>query len=213
MEIIKFADDVVLYKKKFDTNEMHLNALKEAIKHIASADYTKFDNYAYLSDWGSFDYEKEMIPTNGIENFIKLSIKECTELAIKSNKKFNKINVNSWINVVRKEKPKQSNFKKNDEVHLHNHVDLQKKQKSFHPEYTFVYYLQMPDNLSNNEGKLIVADDNDNRYYYMPEEGDLIIMSGYLMHSPEKSIKSTKDRIVIAGNFGIEQSKIVKSII
>jgi hypothetical protein len=140
-------------------------------------------------------------------------MKSCQELKIKDISPFNKVNINSWINVVKRGNPKQDDFKKGGEATLHNHVDLQKSVHSFYPTYTFVYYVQMPDNLVDTEGTLIIGGKDNKRYYYLPEEGDLLIMEGFLPHSPNISPNSTKDRIVIAANVGFENVKKSNSLI
>lgn len=67
-------------------------------------------------------------------------------------------------------------------------------------EWTYVFYVQMPNNLSGNEGKLSFKID-ENEYDILPDEGDIIIFPATLLHKPEMSPNSTQDRIVIGGNF------------
>lgn len=213
MEKIYFEENIEIYKEKIESIDLQKNVLEDCITFLSKAQYMPEDNYSYMMDWGSFDYEKEMIPNNNIDKIIKISITKCVQLAIQRGISFNKININSWINVVKTGNPKQTNFKKGKEVVLHNHVDLQKMLNSFHPTYTFVYYVQMPNNLSDVDGTLIVEGNSGVRYYHLPDESDLIIMDGYLPHSPNRSPNSTKNRIVIAGNVGFETAKNKKSII
>jgi hypothetical protein len=58
----------------------------------------------------------------------------------------------------------------------------------------------MPNNLLNNEGKLLFKV-RDSEYGILPEEGDVIIFPATLLHKPELSPNSTQERIVIGGNF------------
>jgi hypothetical protein len=58
----------------------------------------------------------------------------------------------------------------------------------------------MPNNLSGNEGKLAFKID-ENEYNILPNEGDIIIFPATLVHKPEMSPNSTRDRVVIGGNF------------
>jgi len=213
MEKITFSNGAELYKTNIKSLDLIKSTLEDVKKFLNTAMYMPSDNYTYMTDWGSFDYENEMTVKNSIEKIIKFSITKCYELRSENTEPFNKVNVNSWINVVKTGKPKQKEFKKNDVVVLHNHVDLQRYDNSFYPTYTFVYYVQMPDNLENNEGTLIVEGINGERCYFLPNEGDLVIMGGELPHSPNKSPKSTKDRIVIAGNVGFENAKIKVTLI
>lgn len=213
MEKISFTNGVELYKTNIYSPELIDETFNDVKQFLTTAPYMPSDNYAYMGDWGSFDFENEMKPRNGIEKIIKFGITKCVELRKENNEPFNKVNANSWVNIVKAGKPKQSNFKKNDEVILHNHIDLQKYVESFYPTYTFVFYLQMPDNLEGNEGTLIMAGPDSERCYFLPEPGDLVIMGGALPHSPNKAPNSTKDRIVIAANVGFENAKTKVSLI
>lgn len=214
MEKIIFEENVILYKTKTESRELLKNVLSDVDIFLKSTPYSPKDNYTYMGDWSSFDFQTEANPTNSIEEIIKFGMQSCFELRSEDTSPFNKININSWINVVKKGKPKQDNFKRGEDVvTLHNHIDLQKMVESFYPTYTFVYYVQMPDNLNNNEGTLIIGGKDGQRHYYLPQEGDLLIMEGHLPHSPNKSPNSTKDRIVIAANVGFENTKKIISLI
>lgn len=87
------------------------------------------------------------------------------------------------------------------EAHYHNHL-------RFHPDYetftdwTWVYYVQVPDNCEGAEGKLFFRDDKDHRitHTFFPEEGYIYVFDANLDHLPSLSPKSTKERIVAAGN-------------
>ena len=59
----------------------------------------------------------------------------------------------------------------------------------------------------------IFLDENGKEHFVLPEEGDLIIMHGDLPHAPNHALKSTKDRIVFAGNVGFEMIKKEKSLL
>ena len=207
MEKVLFEDDVFIYKTNVDSDELRNKALADSLDFLSKTQYMPEDNYGYMPDWGSFEYGNDMQTKNGIDEIIKFAVLKCVELEKSNSSKFNKVNVNSWVNVVKAGIPKQSNFKNDKGPVLHNHVNLQKVAESFHPTYTFVYYAQMPNNLSNNDGTLIIGGSNDNRFYYLPVEGELVVMGGYLPHSPTPAPNSTKNRIVIAGNVGFEISK------
>lgn len=211
MKVITYESGVEIYKTTINPIESNLKINEDILDFLSSADYSPQDNYTYLTD---FDFEKEMKITNKIDEVIKFGVEECSKLRKKNGLFFNKINVNCWINLVRSGKPKQNEYKsKNSIIPLHNHIDLQKKIDSFYPTYTFVYYVQMPNNLIENEGCLIIGGKSGQRYYFLPKEGDLVIMSGELPHCPNTSPNSTKNRIVIAGNVGFEHAKKMGSII
>jgi hypothetical protein len=212
MDKIEFEDGIFLYHTKLISEDLQKKVLNDTQSFLKIAPYAQKDNYGYFSNLSVFNFENDLVVNNGIDNIIKASVSKCIDLINQNNEIFNKINVDAWINVVRAKNPRQTNFKKNGDVKLHNHVDIQNKVESFYPTYTFVYYAQMPDNLFEKDGTLIIGGKND-RYYYLPQVGDLIIMGGDIPHSPNLALNSTKDRIVIAGNVGFEYVKQKHSLI
>lgn len=97
----------------------------------------------------------------------------------------------------------------------HTHTTLH--PKSFVPldrlktNYTFTYYLQMPDNLKNDEGKLFFRTNSGYEIGILPEVDDIFIFPGDLEHRPEINPNSTKARIVIAGNVAFFDNYIRKT--
>ena len=61
------------------------------------------------------------------------------------------------------------------------------------------YYVQMPNNLVGDDGKLIFKLDDDTTHSILPEIGDLLIFPTTLLHAPMTNTKSDIERIVIAG--------------
>jgi hypothetical protein len=212
METIILEDNVKIYKTRVDLVELQEDTLENIILFLSSVSKTRQDNYTYIKEWSSLDFENEFKPRNKIEEIIKFGVNSCAQLYVENSIPFNKINVNSWVNVVRGGLPKQSSFK-NEEVGLHTHTFLQKELELFYPNYTFVYYAQMPDNIVGDEGTLIIEGLNGKRHYYLPNVGDLIIMAGDIPHSPNRAPNSTKDRLVIAGNVGLENVKKKNTLI
>jgi hypothetical protein len=92
--------------------------------------------------------------------------------------------------------PKKSNI---------NHIDNLKT------DYTFTYYVQMPNNLKDNQGKLFFKTKLGYESSILPEEGDIFIFPGDLQHKPEINPNSTKARIVVAGNVASFDNHIAKN--
>ena len=212
MNKIEFEEGVCIYETNLISDDLQELVLIDTKSFLKTAPFSPKDNYGYFSNSIGFDFKNKIGISDNIDNIIKLSVLKCIDLINENNQSFNKTNVDAWINVVRAKKPRQNNFKKNGDVKLHNHVAIQNKVESFYPTYTFVYYAQMPDNLDKNDGTLIIGG-NDKRYYYLPKVGDLVIMGGEISHAPNLALKSTKDRIVIAGNVGFEYIKKTHSLI
>lgn len=86
-----------------------------------------------------------------------------------------------------------------------NHIDNLKT------DYSFTYYLQMPNNLKDNQGKLFFKTKSGYEFSVLPEENDIFIFPGDLQHKPEINPNSTKSRIVVAGNIAFFDNHIAKS--
>jgi hypothetical protein len=92
-----------------------------------------------------------------------------------------------------------TNNKNNIYTDWHSHENIH-NLSNVKNEWTYVFYVQMPNNLLNNEGKLLFKV-RDSEYGILPEEGDVVIFPATLSHKPELSPNSTQERIVIGGNF------------
>ena len=89
----------------------------------------------------------------------------------------------------------------NKDSNYHNHI-------SFHPsepmsaDYTWTYYLDVPDNCVGDEGKLFFSptSSDEDAMKIFPEIDSLYIFPGTLWHKPQLNPNSTNWRIVLAGN-------------
>lgn len=105
---------------------------------------------------------------------------------------------------------------KNNYLGWHDHKE--NKYISVTPKWTYTYYVQMPDNLDGQDGKLLFKTSKDEIFDILPQEGDLIIFPATVLHAPMLNTHSTKDRVVYAGVFSdidtsIQVKKEKKSII
>jgi hypothetical protein len=190
MEKILLGNELVIYRVPFipsTPKEILLFGVKE---HI--------NNNKNMEACDAFDYHSEYPELNEIE---KAGIDVCLELAKEEGIEYTNYNYNSWINRVRKENPIQYMF---TEEPYHNHVLLNEGSLRFVPKYTYIYYIQMPDNLQNDEGHLVLRDKNGNSYSILPKENEFIIHSSDIDHYPKHAPNSTVDRIIIATNVGFE---------
>lgn len=213
MEKIILDDKTIFWKKKlkFIQNKNKLISLiKKNIEHKKN-DTDAFNIITISEDInfnGNLNVKNEMI------DLIDKCLKECKEIYSEEIKKdFNIVEIGSWINIVRSVNPKQ--FKHYPMVGLekyHNHVDINKKKGYFLPHLTFVYYIQMPNVLKEDDGVLYILGDNQVEHKFLPEEDDLIVMPADLPHAPNNAPLSNIDRIVIAGNVGFQYIKKDKTL-
>jgi hypothetical protein len=217
MEKVYFDDTTFIWKSKLNLVEDKPILLKEAYSVIESQPDTKTDGFGYRKVWNNnINFIGDITIQNSIDKVMQLGINYCKELYKESNKPYNKINTDIWVNMVRSKDPVQIQFK-HDEIKgvdkYHTHTDINKEMGSFFPNYTYVYYIQMPDVMEEEEGVLYFRGQNKQEYWIRPEEDDLIIMEGWMPHAPNNAPKSTIDRIVIAGNVGFEMIKKEKSLL
>lgn len=92
----------------------------------------------------------------------------------------------------------------NNKSNYHDHVSGPNLKQSIEtPQWTFVYYASFPNNLEENEGLLFFKTKSGEEFSIMPEEGELIMFPADVLHRPGLNNKSTKDRIVFAGNYAV----------
>lgn len=207
---IKFSSTLSIWKSEFDiTNKDRL--ILECENLIKSKPKVNTDGYAYYIN-NSLEYNNviDIEIINELDKVLYSGIKSCINI---HKEIFNEIKIDSWVNVVRAKNPVQKNYKTDGELVFHNHVDLNVLNKLPPPLYTFVCYIQMPNNLINDDGVLFMQDTDKKIYSILPNEGDILIMKGDLPHVPNYALNSSLDRIVLAGSIRMDFSKLNKSLI
>jgi hypothetical protein len=200
MEKLFLNKDTCIYKMNFipkTSKEIILDLVDTIVKNNPIGQKT--DGYGYYRNFQEI---------NEIINNILL---ECKNLFDKNNEY--KILEDLWINIVRIN-PLQRNRKytKFDDLFYHNHHELNGTHGLFVPQYTFVFYLQMPNNLKDDEGYLFIKDSENNIHGILPNENEALIFNGNIPHGPHYAPNSTKNRVVIAGNVGFEKKYNHKNI-
>ena len=217
MEKIFFDETTYIWKTKLNLVNDKQAFLKEANSIIESMSDNKTDGFAYKREGNTnLTFIGNIKVETKLDEIVQLSINKCKNLYGEKNINYNKINTDAWINVVRAKNPIQKEFiytEIKDIDRFHSHVEINKKTKKFRPEYTYVYYIQMPDVMDGEDGVLYLKGKNDIEYWIRPEEDDLIIMNANLPHAPNNAPQSTIDRIVMAGNVGFDYIKKEKSLL
>jgi hypothetical protein len=210
LEELVFSPTLKIWKKRFDiTNKLKM--LSECENLIKSKPKVNTDGYAYyINNKLNYNNSLNIEVKNELDILMLDGLNSCIELF---DKPFNELKTDIWVNVVRCKNPVQRNYKTDGSLVFHNHVDLNIANKLPPPFYTFVCYIQMPNNLEDNDGVLYMEDVDKSIFSILPEEGDIIIMAGDLPHVPNYAPSSTKDRIVLAGSVRMDLSKLNKSII
>jgi hypothetical protein len=217
IEEIKFSDSLTIWKARYEFKDkeqcilecnLHIHKYLENINHKLTDGYT----YFILNEYKNLFYEK-FIFKNELDNIVLSGINTIIDLYQKTyDNDYNKIYTDNWINVV-KINPIQKIWTKENDLIFHQHTDLNNKMGRIEPDFTYITYIQMPNNLSNNDGVLYMKDLEGNVFNYLPEEGDIIIMKGEVEHVPNHALKSTVDRIVMAGNVTLTNEKTIKTLL
>lgn len=215
MEKIYFDDTTFIWKTKLNLTGFKDEIIRISKDIIENNTNSPFDAYGYTpktkNEIGDIQINTKL------DEVIQISLDLCKNLySTERNLQYNRINFDSWVNLVRSINPLQLEFK-HDELKsiskYHVHTDLNRKMERFIPQYTFVYYTQMPDVMEGEDGVLYFRGENKKEYWIRPEEDDLIVMPADMPHAPNNAPKSTIDRIVLAGNVGFEFIKKEKSFI
>ena len=215
MEKIYFDNDTFIWKGKLNLSHHKDVILSEANILIDSLKETVHtDGFGYKKEWvNNIDFNGICDIENKLDVICQFGIDICKNIYSEQfNREFNKVNTDTWVNVVRSKEPVQENFY-NEKQKYHVHTDINKKMKSFVPDYTYVYYIQMPNVMEGEDGVLYFKGSDDKEYWIRPEEDDLIVMEGWMPHSPNNAPKSTIDRVVLAGNVGFDLIKKEKSLV
>lgn len=137
-------------------------------------------------------------------------------LTISNNDEKYKIISESWVNILKSNNPKQPKLQLENygEILFHNHLgESSFFNRMWIPELTFIYYIQMPNNLTKNDGCLLIKDSYDNIHSILPKENEFIIMSSHILHRPMTAYNSTKDRIAFVSNIKFELQKTEKTFL
>lgn len=217
MEKIYFDSDTFIWKGKLNLSHCKDDLLKESYDVINNDIDNTTGAYSYKLIWNdSLDFVGDVVVVNQLDSILQIGINKCKDLAELDGIQYNKINTDSWINVVLSKNPLQINFKHNEMSGVdkyHTHTDINEMANAFYPHYTFVYYIQMPDVMDGEDGVLYFKSKDGIEYWVRPEEDDLIIMPADVPHSPNNAPNSTIDRVVLAGNVGFDLIKTLKTII
>jgi len=108
----------------------------------------------------------------------------------------------NWVYIVDKDSP--------EGIDYHNHLRMNNLNTI--GEWTYVYYVSMPNNLKQDDGYIYFKDDNET-ISMLPEVGDLLIFPSDLKHLPKVNPTSTINRRVIGGIISSVSYKTKKTLL
>lgn len=209
IEELKFSDSLSIWRTKYEFKNRDL-VIENCYDIINNSPNNKTDAYPYYEGIHQTTDYFDVPFNNELEEIRNFGINSCVDVHNKKN--YEQIITDTWVNVVRIN-PVQINLNKDNELIFHVHSELNKKIGRVIPNYTFVVYIQMPNNLVGEDGVLYFQDVDGKTYNYLPENGDCIIMDKDVPHVPGYAKKSTLDRVVLAGNVTFQTPKREKTLI
>jgi hypothetical protein len=113
-------------------------------------------------------------------------------------KEYEEFAVQNWVYIM--------NNKTQNEIY-HTHINLVEGDERIKTDWTFCFYIQIPEELDGDDGKISFRTEDGVEHLFLPKEGEIIIFPADLEHTP-KLIKNAKtDRVVIAGNISLNPLK------
>ncbi len=183
VEEFKLSNKFSVYKTKYNGNYSKENFIKRVIqnKSILVKNSKSIDEKRFIIECTEF---KEL------DKFI-ISILEKIE-----NQKVNNIAKFSWIYT-------QDKNETMTDMHKHDYLLYTTEKTSIETEWTCVFYIQMPNNLKNDEGNIVFMTEDKNIHKFIPKENDILLFSGKLHHMIIPMPNAEMDRIVYATNFNL----------
>ena len=194
MNSIKLSNTLSYWVFKFDISI--LDKILDISNQVISNGNSSYNGYGI---WEGY---------KDIQDIKKLNVPYLSDLAISGmmvcdeifSKEYKNILSNIWVNLVKTNTPTQDINREPGKYIYHTHTEISKELGHPKPDYTFVFYLQMPNNLKGDDGRLFIKDIDGSEYSILPKVGECIILNGDTPHAPLSAPDSEFDRIVLAGN-------------
>jgi hypothetical protein len=186
------------YKPIFSKDEI----LESVNSMISKMTHVKSDGYMFSA------------PKKEFEDIYKFCSEVCKSICDENSIEAKRFTLHKWISVLRSNPVQPMELDpENNEPTYHNHKDIALRSGNTVPTYSFVFYLQMPNNLSGIDGHILLKDYEGNVLKYLPVENEVLIFKSDIPHAPIHAKNSTHNRIVLAGDFRIDNSKNIKTLI
>ncbi len=202
MKTLLLDDKIIAYSYEFEPKYSKEDILGAAENIISKKPYIKSDGYFFIETPKEFE---------DIYDFCK---NICVGLCKSNGIFFDIANLHKWVTIMRNipRQPIQFHLENNEPTY-HNHYLMALNGGKQIPMYSFVYYLQMPDNLSDIDGHILFKNENNNVLKYLPKENEILIFESNVSHAPIPAKNSTKNRVVLAADFIISNQSKSKTII
>jgi hypothetical protein len=203
MDEIKLTDSVSVYKKKYNweyPKSVFINRIDEIRKFKSHFQLKK--NGVDIIDEKYFYFLFDCLEFQSINTFVLKCASEILQQPIKE------WSIENWVYIVNND-PKDLEL--NNKISTgelphkwHTHPTVFVDFQPIVTDFTFVFYVQMPNGLVGKEGNIGFKTSDNNETFILPEEGDIILFPGTLEHTPVGfTSNKDKDRLLIAGNLSL----------
>lgn len=193
---IKLNKNITVYKSNFDwkySKEILINKVKQNLSHVGLDDLTT----------SSFHIQSKEI------NYVK---DYCRDLAIKV---IGYDNISNWVEQFWIYASDRRTNVQNGEASLyHSHpitltTSVSTPISNIKSDISYCFYLNVPTDLSGDEGKLMFKDKEGNEVGILPKTGDIIFFNPNYLHRPNFIHRSKQERIVICSNLTINLNEYI----
>lgn len=203
MDEIKLNNEISIYKTKYNweyPKSVIINRLNDIRKFKSHFQLSK-DNVEII-DEKYFYFLFDCVEFQSINRFILKCASEILQQPIKEWA------IENWVYVVNNDsKDLELNNKINNgelEHKWHTHPTVYVDFTPIVTDFTFVFYVQMPDGLVGTEGNIGFRTESGYETFILPEEGDIILFPGTLEHTPVGFLDNkNKERLLIAGTLSL----------
>ena len=186
MEQIILNNDVTIYKTKY-ISPYPLDDTLERIKTNVQLNKKTTDDRIH-ENVGPGIQSSLIVKCPELDVILDRAVSLCKDLY---NEKTIGYLIHSWIAISRNDR---------GTTLWHKHINFASPNNFIKTDYTFTYYLQMPDNLYGDDGMILFKTNDGQIHKFLPEENDMFIFPPDLEHVVGWNRESTKDRVVVASN-------------
>ena len=191
IEKIKLSDSLTIYKSKYDwkySQDELVEKTKQNHILIGNDDYTT----------SSFH-----IQSNAINH-----VKEYGRKLVMKLMNISEDSVDTWVEQHWIYFSNSSTTQPKNALTFHSHpitltTSSAKPIQNIKTDWTYCFYLKVPNDLIEDEGKLMFRDSNNREHGILPEEGDIILFGPNDLHVPNFIPNSKGERIAICSNVSL----------
>ena len=184
LEQYKLSEKYTVYRTDYSGPYTKQDFINRVNQNESLFDGKSFDEHNSLQTYLECD-EFNSIETFGV-NFLRSALNLEIDRYVKS----------SWIYV-------QVPQFKMEWMHTHDWLESSNRIK-VKTNWTFVYYIQIPTNLKDNQGDLIFKTEDKVTHSLTPKENEIIFFPGDLPHMPIPTIGADCNRIVYTANINYD---------